>query len=96
MTCFCDKCLEPAVDRILNTYGALLCEDCWDEYICTPESKVEYLVGIAKADYPAAEFDEGFLRFAAIQWQRNKDKFVMTENEITEIENKLKQIRILA
>lgn len=95
MNNLCDKCFAPSFNRLLNAFGALLCEDCWDEYISTPEGKVEYLIGIAKAEYPATEFDEGFLRFAAIQWQKNRSQLDMSDEEIADIENKLKQIKIL-
>ena len=43
MNNLCDKCQIPSFNRLLNVYGALLCEECWDEYINTPAGKVEYL-----------------------------------------------------
>lgn len=95
MNNLCDKCGTPASDMILNVYGALLCEECWDEYICTPEGKVEYLVGIAKADYPASEFDADFLGFALVQWYKNRNQLDISDDEIAEIENKLKQINLM-
>lgn len=94
MNNLCDKCLTPSADRILNVYGALLCEDCWDDYICTPEGKVEYLVGIARADYPASEFDADFLGYALVQWHKNRNQLDISEEEIEEIEDKLKQLKI--
>ena len=90
----CDKCLAPSFDRILTAYGALLCEECWDEYICTPEGKVEYLIGIAKADYPASEFTADFICYAIFQWYKNIKQLDISDEEIREIENKLKQIKL--
>jgi hypothetical protein len=95
MNTLCDKCLIPSADRILSVYGALLCEECWDEYLCTPEGKVEYLIGIAKADYPASEFDPDFLCYAIFQWYKNRSQFDISEEEISQIENKLKRLKLL-
>lgn len=89
----CDRCVTPT-DGILNAYGVLLCEECWDEYINTPEGKVEYLIGIAKADYPASAFDADFLGFALVQWHKNRSQFDMSDEEIEEIENKLRCLKI--
>ena len=94
MNNLCDKCLMPSFNRLLNVYGALLCEDCWDDYISTPAGKVEYLVGIAKADYPASSFDADFICYAVVQWYRNKNQLDISDEEIMEIENKLKQIKL--
>lgn len=95
MNNLCDKCGTSSFNRILNAYGALLCEECWDEYICTPEGKVEYLVGIAKADYPASEFDADFLIYALTQWHKNRNQLDMSDDEIAEIEDKLKLIKLM-
>lgn len=94
MNNLCDKCLTPSTNRILNIYGALICEDCWDDYICTPEGSVEYLVGIAKADFPPSSLDADFTCYAVVQWYKNRDQFDFAEEEIQEIENKLKQIKL--
>ena len=90
----CDKCLTRASNLILNTYGVLLCEECWDEYINTPAGKVEYLIGIAKAEYPASEFSADFICYTVIQWYKNRSQLDMSDKEIEEIENKLKRIRL--
>lgn len=94
MNHLCDKCLTPSFDLILNVYGAMLCSDCWDEYICTPAGKVEYLIGIARADYPASEFDADFICFAVHQWYKNRNQLDISDVEIEEIENKLKRIKL--
>jgi hypothetical protein len=57
----------------MNVYGELLCEDCWDEYICTPRGKVEYLIGINNGDYSASEFDDEFLKELAKTWDEYKE-----------------------
>ena len=90
----CDKCFTPTETRILNAYGVLLCEDCWDAYINRPEGKVEYLIGIAKADYPATEFSADFLCYAIFQWYKNRSQLDMSDSEIIEIENQLKRTRL--
>lgn len=91
----CDKCFKYSQERLLTAYGALLCEDCWDDYLFTPEGKVEYLFGIARGDYPATEFDADFLGFAAVQWQKNKNQFDIGDEEIARLETILKQLGLL-
>lgn len=69
----CEKCAKPLGEYLVTATGECLCEDCWDEYICTHEGKVEYILGIARGDYPAAEFDDDFLKSAAKSWFEQKD-----------------------
>ena len=91
----CDKCGRHNQERLLTAFGALVCEDCWDDYINTPEGKVEYLIGIAREDYPAAEFDADFLGFAAFQWNKNKNQFDMSADEVRALEKKLVELGLL-
>lgn len=95
MKSLCDKCLKKNYDTLLTAYGASLCEDCWDDYLFTPEGKVEYLLGIARGDYPATEFDADFLGEAAVQWQKNKNIFDIEDSEILRLETILKQLGLL-
>ena len=90
----CDKCYKRTNNLILNIYGALLCEDCWDEYINTPEGKVEYLVGIVKSEYPVSSFDPDFLGYALVQWHKNRSQLDISDEEIEAIENRLKLLEI--
>lgn len=69
----CNKCNKVLGEYLLTAYGDAICEDCWDEYICTNEGKVEYLLGICRGDYPAAEFDDDFLKEVAQSWEENKN-----------------------
>ena len=48
----CTRCEDTGREYFITAYGDILCEDCWDDYICTDEGKVEYLIGICKGDYP--------------------------------------------
>jgi hypothetical protein len=68
----CSKCDKVLGEYLLTAYGDAICEDCWDDYICTSEGKVEYLLGICRGDYPAAEFDDDFLKEVAASWEENK------------------------
>lgn len=72
MVC-CNKCDKAVGGYLLTALGEPMCEDCWDEYICTQEGKVEYILGIARGDYPASEFDEDFLKSAAKSWTDQKE-----------------------
>lgn len=69
----CNKCNKALGEYLLTAYGDAICEDCWDEYICTKEGKVEYMLGICRNDYPAVEFDDDFLKEVAQSWEDNKN-----------------------
>jgi phage FluMu protein Com len=69
----CNKCDKVLGEYLLSAYGDAVCEDCWDEYICTKEGKVEYLLGICRGDYPATEFDNEFLLEVVESWNENKN-----------------------
>lgn len=73
----CDKCLKPVESRLLNAYGALLCEDCWDDYLFTDEGKVEYIIGITRGDYPMEYFDADFLGLCATQWNKIRTSLIL-------------------
>ena len=91
----CDKCLRSVETRLLNVYGTLLCEDCWDDYLFTDEGKVEYIIGITRGDYPIEYFDADFLGMCATQWYKNKDQFDISDDEIARIEDLAKLIDLL-
>lgn len=90
----CDKCSVYSKERMLNIYGALLCEDCWDDYMRTPESKVEYLVGLANDDFPASDLSVNLAYFALFQWHKNKDQFDISDDEVRRIEDKIKFLNL--
>ena len=69
----CSKCDKAVGEYLLTAYGDAVCEDCWDEYICSNEGKLEYLIGICRGDYPATEFDDEFLLEAVESWNENKN-----------------------
>ena len=82
----CDKCLRSTETRLLTAYGALLCEDCWDDYLFSDEGKVEYIIGLTRGDYPIEYFDADFLGHCAVQWHKNKNQFDFADEEIAHIE----------
>lgn len=94
MAC-CEHCGKRKIDLLKTVYGEYLCEDCWDDYLFTSEAKAEYLLGIAREDYPASSFDADFLGFAAVQWKKNRNLFDMSDEAIEAIEAKLKNHGLL-
>ena len=84
MVC-CNKCDKVVGETFVTAFGEVLCEDCWDNYICTREGKLEYLLGICKGDYPASEFDQEFLREAAESWNENRE-ILRNQSSFTEKE----------
>lgn len=72
--CICVKCKNVLGEHMLTAYGEPICTDCWDSYICTPEGKLEYLIGICLGDYPATEFDNEFLLEVVASWNEHKEQ----------------------
>lgn len=91
----CDKCLKPSESRLQTVYGSLLCEDCWDDYLFTDEGKVEYIVGIIRGDYPMEYFDADFLGHCAVQWQKHKGQFNISDEGIAHIEHRAKCLGLM-
>lgn len=98
MNSFCDRCdICNKLDNelLLSMYGALLCGNCWDNYLRTPEGKVEYIFGIVNDYHPKEEFDEDFLVFAAFQWHKNRQYFDISDEELTYVEARAKVLGLL-
>lgn len=89
----CDKTLGR--DFFKTAYGDFLCEDCWDDYICTQAGKLEYLIGICRGEYPASDFDADFLGEVAVSWMINYNKLDLTPQERSEIEEEARRLGLL-
>lgn len=89
----CDKTLSG--DSFKTAYGDFLCEDCWDDYICSDAGKLEYLIGICRGDYPVEEFDTDFLYGVAKSYRLNYEKLDLTAEQLTELEQKAMELGIL-
>jgi hypothetical protein len=91
----CTYCGRETKQLLTTAYGEELCEDCWDDYICTKRGQVEYLIGICRGDYPASEFDADFLGSVAVSWMLCQHKFKLPASEILEIEAKAESLGLL-
>ena len=89
----CDKTLGG--DSFKTDYGDQLCEDCWDDYICTEAGKLEYLIGICSGDLPVEEFDADFLGEVAKSYRVNFDKLELTSEQKAALEEKALELGIL-
>jgi len=89
----CDKTLGG--DSFKTAYGDFLCEDCWDDYICSDVGRLEYLIGICYGDLPVEEFDAEFLGTVAISYMTHYDLLDLTDGQRRELENKAKELGIL-
>ena len=87
MSC-CEQCGRRQAELLKTVYGEFVCEDCWDDYICTDKGRVEYLIGICAGDYPASDFDADFLGYVAVSWREHRDEVCCPPLEIAEIEEK--------
>jgi hypothetical protein len=79
----CNKCNKALGEYLLTAYGDAICEDCWDEYVCSREGKLEYLIGICRGDYPATDFDDEFLLEAVESWNENKNLVALPKQLFT-------------
>lgn len=91
----CANCDRTFGKFFKTAYGDRLCEDCWDDYICSDTGRLEYLIGICRGDYPIEEFDADFLGGVAKSYRINYEKLDLTAKQLTEIEQKATKLGIL-
>ena len=91
----CANCDKNAGELLKTAYGDWLCEDCWDDYICTDAGKLEYFIGFCREDYHPDEFDADFVYEAVKIYRINYDKLDFTAEQLTELENKAKELGLL-
>jgi hypothetical protein len=91
----CANCGKITGEFLQTAYGDYICEDCWDDYICADEGKLEYLIGICNEDYPASDFDAEFLGEVAESWRTHFKMLDLTLAEKFRIEEKARELGIL-
>lgn len=94
----CNNCYRPEDECVVffkTAYGDFLCEDCWDDYICTEAGILEYFLGFCREDYHSDEFDADFVGEAVKSYKTNYDKLELTEEQRLELENKAKELGLL-
>lgn len=91
----CANCDKTDGEFLKTAYGDWLCEDCWDEYICTKVGMLEHLIGICKRDYPIDDYDADFLGEVAKSWRTHATMLDLTTEELTELEQKAIELGIL-
>jgi recombinational DNA repair protein (RecF pathway) len=89
----CDKTLGG--DSFKTAYGDFLCENCWDDYICSEAGKLEYLIGICYGDLPLEEFDADFLYEVANSYRINYEKLDLTREQKAALEETAMELGIL-
>lgn len=82
---YCNRCNITRKELLKTAYGYYLCEDCWDDYICTDEGRVEYLIGICRGDYPMSDFDADFLGAVAQSWNDHSHQLDLPVAERTKL-----------
>ena len=93
---YCANCDSHNKELLKTAYGDYLCEDCWDEYICTDAGKVEYLIGICNLEYQPSEFDADFLCDVAQSWRTNASMLNLTPEQRFELEERARIFGIIA
>ena len=91
----CANCGKTKGEFLKTAYGDFLCDDCWDEYICTEAGKLEYMIGICNGDYPASDFDADFLGEVAVSWMTHYNMLDFTPQQRFELEEKARKFGIL-
>ena len=91
----CVNCEKTSGEFLKTAYGDYLCEDCWDDYICSEVGMLEYFIGICRGDYPTSEFDADFLYEAVKSYRINYEKLDFTAEQLTELEHKAKELGLL-
>lgn len=89
----CDKTLGG--DSFKTAYGDWLCEDCWDNYICTEAGLIEDLIGICFGELSINNYDADFLCRVAKSYRINYEKLDLTTKQLIELEQKAKELGIL-
>ena len=92
----CAKCGKQLNGEFFKTiYGEFRCSNCYDDYLMTDHGKAEYILGIAKGDFPMSDFDADFLGYASVCWNKYRDEFDLTLLDLYEIEAEARKIGIL-
>ena len=91
----CSDCGKTKGEFIKTAYGDYLCEDCWDEYICTKTGMLEYFIGFCREDYHPDEFDADFVGEVIKSWKTNCGMLELTPQERLKIEEKARELGLL-
>lgn len=89
----CNKSLKE--NSFKTVYGDQLCEDCWDDYLCTEAGMLEYLIGICFGSLSAQDFDADFLGGITKSYKINSKKLNLTAEQLAELEQKATVFGIL-
>lgn len=92
---YCIECGFQSEDTFRTVYGEVLCEDCWDDYLCSKRGKVEYFVGICSGELPVEEFDADFLGSVAKSYMINHDKLELTREQKAALEERAIELGLL-
>ena len=92
---YCANCDSHRKELLKTAYGDYLCEDCWDDYICTDHGKLEYFIGICNGDYPASDFDADFVYEAVRSWQIHYSTLDFTPSQRVAIEEHARELGLL-
>jgi hypothetical protein len=67
----CDRCgrgTTTILNRSINAFGENLCHKCWDDYMHTDKSLVEYVIAIASGAYKIDTFTSTELAYIKDAW----------------------------
>lgn len=91
----CVNCNETKGEFLKTAYGDFLCEDCWDDYICSDAGRLEYFIGFCREDYHPDEFDADFVYEAIKSYKINYNMLDFTEEQRYKLESKAKELGLI-
>ncbi len=91
----CANCGKTRGEFLKTAYGDMLCEDCWDDYICSDAGRLEYFIGFCREDYHPDEFDADFVYEAVKSYKINYNLLDLTDEQRAELEQKAKELGLL-
>lgn len=91
----CANCDKDRGELLKTAYGDFLCEDCWDDYICSDAGRLEYFIGFCREDYHPDEFDADFVYEAIKSYKINYNMLDFTEEQRYKLESKAKELGLI-
>ena len=92
---YCLECGFQTEDTFRTVYGEVLCEECWEDYLCSARGKVEYFVGICDGTFALDEFDADYLGMVVQAFLENKEELDLEPHQLLELEDKARELGLL-
>jgi hypothetical protein len=92
---YCLECGFQSEDTFRTVYGEVLCEECWEDYLCSKRGKVEYFVGICVGTFEPDDFDADYLGLMVQAYLEYKEELDLEPHQLLELEDKARELGLL-